>query len=66
MRREAGYDGVYGTIRLFDPAELSGAALFDLPAPSAPRKTRAAAAAAPEPEYAGAARAVHWSCARRA
>jgi uncharacterized protein (TIGR00375 family) len=51
VRREAGYDGVYGTIRLFDPAELSGAALFDLPARSAPRKTQAvAAAAAPEPD----------------
>src|SRR4029077_7456854 len=50
VRREAGYDGVYGTIRLFDPAELSGAALFDLPARSAPRKTRATAAAAPEPD----------------
>ncbi len=31
MRREAGYDGVYGTIRLFDPDELAGAALFDVP-----------------------------------
>ncbi len=31
VRREAGYDGVYGTIRLFDPGELAGAALFDLP-----------------------------------
>ena len=40
VRREAGYDGVYGTIRLFDPAELAGAALFDLP--SAPRGRRAA------------------------
>ena len=51
VRREAGYDGVYGTIRLFDPDELSGAALFDLPARSAPRKTQAvAAAAAPEPD----------------
>jgi len=50
VRREAGYDGVYGTIRLFDPAELSGAALFDLP--SAPRKAKAAAApvAAPAPD----------------
>jgi uncharacterized protein (TIGR00375 family) len=36
VRREAGYDGVYGTIRLFDPDELAGAALFDLP--RAPRK----------------------------
>jgi DNA helicase II / ATP-dependent DNA helicase PcrA len=40
VRREAGYDGVYGTIRLFDPGELAGAALFDLP--RAPRKPRAA------------------------
>jgi uncharacterized protein (TIGR00375 family) len=31
VRREAGYDGVYGTIRLFDPDELAGAALFDVP-----------------------------------
>ncbi|MGH3246720.1 MAG: UvrD-helicase domain-containing protein, partial [Trebonia sp.] len=36
VRREAGYDGVYGTIRLFDPDELAGAALFALP--RAPRK----------------------------
>src|SRR6185437_11467684 len=36
VRRAAGYDGVYGTIRLFDPDELAGAALFDLP--RAPRK----------------------------
>jgi uncharacterized protein (TIGR00375 family) len=39
VRREAGYDGVYGTIRLFDPGELAGAALFDLPRAS--RKPRA-------------------------
>ena len=38
VRREAGYDGVYGTIRLFDPDELAGAALFDLP--RAPRAAR--------------------------
>jgi DNA helicase II / ATP-dependent DNA helicase PcrA len=31
--REAGYDGEYGTVRLFAPGELSsGATLFDLPA----------------------------------
>src|SRR5580693_8883691 len=50
VRREAGYDGVYGTIRLFDPGELAGAALFDLPRPA--RKPRAAASgsAAPEPD----------------
>jgi len=41
VRREAGYDGVYGTIRLFDPDELAGAALFDLP--KAPRGARGAA-----------------------
>ncbi|MGD0705340.1 MAG: UvrD-helicase domain-containing protein [Trebonia sp.] len=41
VRRDAGYDGVYGTIRLFDPGELAGAALFDLP--RTPRKPRAAA-----------------------
>ncbi len=41
VRREAGYDGVYGTIRLFDPDELAGAALFDLP--KAPRPVRGTA-----------------------
>jgi DNA helicase II / ATP-dependent DNA helicase PcrA len=48
VRREAGYDGVYGTIRLFDPDELAGAALFDVPKASrkaaAPRRAPAAAA----------------------
>ena len=44
VRREAGYDGVYGTIRLFDPGELAGAALFDLPRAS--RKPRAAGSGA--------------------
>ena len=38
VRREAGYDGVYGVIRLFDPDELAGTALFDLP--KAPRAAR--------------------------
>ncbi len=58
VRREAGYDGVYGTIRLFDPDELAGAALFDVPrAPgkTAPGKARAAAAGPatePRPEQA--------------
>ena len=42
VRRDAGYDGVYGTIRLFDPGELAGAALFDLP--RAARKPRVAVA----------------------
>jgi len=45
VHREAGYDGEYGTIRLFTPAELSAPSLFPLddhtPAPPAP--------AAPEP-----------------
>jgi DNA helicase-2/ATP-dependent DNA helicase PcrA len=49
-RREAGYDGVYGTIRLFDPAELAGAALFDLPSPRKARRTAVAAMPAePDP-----------------
>jgi superfamily I DNA/RNA helicase len=42
VRRDAGYDGVYGVIKLFDPDELAGAALFDLP--KAPRKARTRAA----------------------
>ena len=46
VRREAGYDGVYGTIRLFDAGELAGAALFDL---APPRKARRAAPAAGMP-----------------
>ncbi len=36
VRRDAGYDGVYGTIRLFDPGELASRnshALFELPRP---------------------------------
>ena len=45
VRREAGYDGVYGTIRLFEPDELAGAALFDLPR-AAPKRRAAAAAGA--------------------
>jgi uncharacterized protein (TIGR00375 family) len=53
VRREAGYDGVYGTIRLFDPEELAGAALFDVPkASSKPARTPArtpAAGVAAEP-----------------
>jgi DNA helicase-2/ATP-dependent DNA helicase PcrA len=49
-RREAGYDGVYGTIRLFDPGELAGAALFDL----APRKARRAASGPSGPSGSGA------------
>jgi uncharacterized protein (TIGR00375 family) len=44
VRRDAGYDGVYGTIRLFDDGELAGAALFDLP--RAPRSTSPARGAA--------------------
>jgi len=38
--RDAGYDGEYGTIRLFKPNELNGAALFSLPnLPAPPAKT---------------------------
>ncbi|HEV2252884.1 MAG TPA: UvrD-helicase domain-containing protein [Streptosporangiaceae bacterium] len=42
--REAGYDGEYGTIRLFGPDELDGSALFamtDLAAPARARKNSA-------------------------
>lgn len=46
VRREAGYDGVYGVIRLFDPSELTGAVLFDIPRA---RKARPAPASAPSP-----------------
>ncbi len=59
VRREAGYDGVYGTIRLFDPDELAGAALFDVPKASrTPAKTPAAAGVAPDPSSAQAEPAV--------
>ncbi len=38
VRREAGYDGEYGTVSLFDPAELGqAAALFDLSPPPGPK-----------------------------
>ena len=47
VRREAGYDGVYGVIRLFDSGELAGAALFDIP--EVKRKPRRPAVAAPAP-----------------
>jgi DNA helicase II / ATP-dependent DNA helicase PcrA len=43
--REAGYDGEYGVIRLFEPKELAdagGDGLFDLPAAPKPRARRAA------------------------
>jgi superfamily I DNA/RNA helicase len=46
VRREPGYDGEYGTIRLFQPGELNrSAVLFDIerPAPAAGRAQRAAA-----------------------
>ena len=47
VRREAGYDGVYGTIRLFDPDELASrgsGALFDLPRPERKAPERASGA----------------------
>src|SRR5215470_11029310 len=47
VHREAGYDGVYGTIRLFGPGELTGAALFDLPSP---RRARRAGSVAEPPD----------------
>ena len=49
VRREAGYDGVYGTIRLFDPDELAGAALFDLPRRASRAGPPRPAPAAPAP-----------------
>jgi superfamily I DNA/RNA helicase len=51
VRREAGYDGVYGTIRLFEPDELAGAALFDLP--RTPRARRKTAGRGPDDDAAG-------------
>ena len=56
VRRDAGYDGVYGTIRLFEPDELAGAALFDLP--RVPRTARnghkaGGGAVTPDPSAAG-------------
>ena len=49
--REAGYDGEYGTIRLFQPAELAGATLFavDEPVPAQP-VSRVAARTPIEPD----------------
>jgi uncharacterized protein (TIGR00375 family) len=38
--REAGYDGEYGTIRLFGPGELDGEALFAMTGPPGPRSVR--------------------------
>jgi uncharacterized protein (TIGR00375 family) len=61
VRREAGYDGVYGVIKLFEPSELSGAALFEIPKVRKPNGASGAsgaaaqgadAAAAPSPEAA--------------
>jgi superfamily I DNA/RNA helicase len=37
--RDSGYDGEYGTIRLFQPDELDGAALFAMDRPPPARKT---------------------------
>ncbi|HLK78348.1 MAG TPA: UvrD-helicase domain-containing protein, partial [Streptosporangiaceae bacterium] len=38
--REAGYDGEYGTIRLFGPGELDGEALFAMTGPPGPGSVR--------------------------
>jgi DNA helicase-2/ATP-dependent DNA helicase PcrA len=62
VTREAGYDGEYGTVRLFRPGELGGGdALFDLPAAAPPRRpagrppepAAGTADARPGPEHAG-------------
>ncbi len=43
VRREAGYDGEYGTVALFEPGEIgASAALFDLPRSPAPGRPRRA------------------------
>jgi len=48
--KEAGYDGEYGVIRLFEPAELTGAAaLFDLAAPATVSRQAAVPAEAGTP-----------------
>jgi DNA helicase II / ATP-dependent DNA helicase PcrA len=50
VRRDAGYDGVYGTIRLFDPGELasrSSGMLFDLPKKAPGKKQAASSPAGP-------------------
>ena len=62
--RDSGYDGEYGTIRLFQPDELDGAALFAMDRPPPARKTddaerarvpRPAPSSAPRPDDAPAA-----------
>jgi hypothetical protein len=48
VRRTPGYDGEYGVIRLFEPAELRGNAredvLFEVPMPALPKQRKAEAA----------------------
>ncbi|WP_432833422.1 UvrD-helicase domain-containing protein [Dactylosporangium sp. CA-092794] len=48
VHRTPGYDGEYGVIRLFEPAELRGNAhedaLFDVPTPALPKQRKAEAA----------------------
>ncbi len=72
--REAGFDGEYGTVRLFQPGELdSGPALFDLPATAraaapgqagASRRSGPPAAASPGRGRDGAAGASHTAAIR--
>ena len=66
VRREAGYDGVYGTIRLFEPDELAGAALFDLPRAAPQRRVPAAAGPGAGAVGAGSGRRLWLRAARRA
>jgi len=52
--RDAGYDGEYGTIRLFQPDELDGTALFavtDLSAPARAHKNPAERSGVPQAEH---------------
>ncbi len=66
VRKEAGYDGEYGVIRLFQPGELDrGSALFDVPAAvPAPRAAAdlgaAAVLAGPVPVAGGTGAAGRW------
>ena len=47
--RDAGYDGEYGTIRLFQPDELDGAALFAVAGPPETRIPNGSGSPAPPP-----------------
>jgi superfamily I DNA/RNA helicase len=56
--RDAGFDGEYGTIRLFSPGELAGAALFGVTGLQAPPATPVPPAAGASPDVSAEAAAV--------